>query len=71
MLLLEVAGQTQNAPLLEVFRPTESVQVVPYAVLGDFTLKVQLKSVCKERAEQIQGLLEGLGLQVLGYRWKG
>jgi|GEM_PF-1961129 len=70
MLLLEMTGQAPKVALLEVFRSSESVQVVPYAVLGDFTLKVQLESVCKGRAEQIQGSLEGLGLQVLGYRWK-
>ena len=70
MLLLEVAGRTQNASLLEVFGSQETFQVVPYAVLGDFTLKVQLEAACNGRGEQIRGALEGLGLQVLGYRWK-
>ncbi len=69
MLLLEVAGKTQNAALLEVFTLNEPFQLVPYAVLGDFTLRVQLEGKCPERGAQIRGSLEGLGLQVLGYRW--
>ncbi len=70
MLLLELSGNTPIHQILALFTPAETAQIIPFASIGEFTLKANLASSNLERFSQIQILLKNLGLEVNGYRFQ-
>ena len=70
MLLLEIQGSLRPQQLSDIFQSSENVQLIPFATLGDSSLKIQLERGCETRFAQIRSDLGGLGVQILGYRWK-
>jgi hypothetical protein len=70
MLLLEIQGSLRPEHLSQIFQSSESVQLIPFATLGDSSLKIQLERDCETRFAQIRSALGALGVQILGYRWK-
>jgi hypothetical protein len=70
MLLLEFSGNVPSHQILALFTPAETAQIIPFASLGEFTLKANLASSDLERFSQLQTSLKNLNLEVNGYRFQ-
>lgn len=70
MLLLELSGNTPTHQILALFTPEETAQIIPFASIGEFTLKANIEPDDLERFTQIQILLKNLPLELNGYRFQ-
>lgn len=69
MLILEVTGTFDPQAIQSLLKSDERIEHFPYAVLGDFSLRIHMDKDTVRAAELLQGL-EKQGYGVIGYRWK-
>ncbi|GGJ51753.1 hypothetical protein [Deinococcus roseus] len=69
MLILEATGTFDPQSIQSLLKSDETFECIPYAALGDFSLRIHIQKDSL-RADEILDGLEAQGYAVVGYRWK-